>query len=516
MTENTQNAETHSKKSQVKAPPAPVVASSEGLEFFSGQDEYLVSLVMGEGTLLSQAARLGDARLRDPQRQVMAKRVGQVQGNQHLQRLVAAGSGASLPLGEFQSMPFQLARQDTPEREVKSGLDASLLRVVVTNPLNFSGVVTTRKEGEGDKAMVKVTAPLITYSASVEILEGVKLGEDSRYIKVGTIQTLTSSSRVGVYKKGDQVVAEYAQAMSMARDTIQYTYGKGEQRFAAEAPFYDRPSTISDQNPSTVVDFKDQPGFGLPLEFGGGRLAAVKGSDRFNTSIGAKRDNTIITLNPFGWEVNWDATLDPDFNVATDEAGKTSAHGITSFEEKSGLVMDVGPSTLDLAKDMQPAYSFTSIDAAMTESALSLWLALPASRDRDPASAAFIEEALRRKNPIFRLKLTVDKSANRGWFDTGSTDAIESFMVATKQSPLKGPFEISEGKSQSIDFNLNEILDPASLVSGSKLSVWAGGQKGSGILGDFSDLPYPFLSQGTIVTYKGDKAGEYRVEVSLA
>jgi hypothetical protein len=517
MSELKQEAPSQKQKtSQAKPAPAAVNAPVVGLEYLGVQEEYLAKSAFGAGSLLSQAARLGDRRLHRAQRRVVAKQVGQTQGNQHLQRLIASTAGReTFPVPKVQAMGYQVARQDTPEREVKSGLDASLLLAVITKPINAGGQVTTRKEGEGEKAIVKVTSPQITFSAGVSLAAGVKLGEDSRYIKIGTVQTLVSSNRVGVYKKGEQVVAEYANTMSMARDTMQFAYGAGEERFAAEPPFYDRPKTISDQHPSEFIDFKDQPGFGLPLEFGGGRLAAVKGSDHFNTSIGAKRDNTIITLNPFGWEVNWDATLDADFNVANDAEGKTTAHGIKTFEEKTGIVMDVGPSTLDLAKGMQPAFTFTSVEAAMNESAIILWLALAASRQRDPASAVFIEEALRKKNPAFRVLLTVDRSATRGWLDSGSTDAIESFAHVTKQSPVKGPYSVAQGKSQAIDFNLNEILDPVSVNAASKLSVWAGGQKESGILGDFVELSYPFLSQGTIVPYKGEKRGEYRIEVTL-
>ncbi len=74
---------------------------------------------------------------------------------------------------------------------------------------------------------------------------------------------------------------------------------------------------------------------------------------------------------------------------------------------------------------------------------------------------------------------------------------------------------MSEGKSQAIDFNLNDILDPAAVGADSKMSVWAGGKKDSGILGDFAELPYPFLSRGAISTSKGESRGDYAIEVSL-
>jgi hypothetical protein len=44
----------------------------------------------GDGTIEGQAARLRDSRLQTAQRQAMAAQIGRVQGNKHLQRVVAS------------------------------------------------------------------------------------------------------------------------------------------------------------------------------------------------------------------------------------------------------------------------------------------------------------------------------------------------------------------------------------------------------------------------------------------
>lgn len=50
---------------------------------------------VGDGTIQTQAAWLGNPRLQNTQRQALAAQIGRVQGNKHLQRVVA-----SLKLGD--------------------------------------------------------------------------------------------------------------------------------------------------------------------------------------------------------------------------------------------------------------------------------------------------------------------------------------------------------------------------------------------------------------------------------
>jgi len=71
-------------------PPEPAPALDLAQEFAPPAAALSGPLgVAGDGTLASQAARLGDPRLHVVQRQVMAAQIGQVQGNRHLQTVIA-------------------------------------------------------------------------------------------------------------------------------------------------------------------------------------------------------------------------------------------------------------------------------------------------------------------------------------------------------------------------------------------------------------------------------------------
>ena len=89
--------------------PAPVVAPA-------GDEGERDERAFGAGDLTDQAARLGDARLSTIQRQSMALRVGQVQGNQHLQRMVASlgrGGGTAAVQREYGPSTITEAPQGT-------------------------------------------------------------------------------------------------------------------------------------------------------------------------------------------------------------------------------------------------------------------------------------------------------------------------------------------------------------------------------------------------------------------
>ena len=401
---------------------------------------------------------------------------------------------------------------------VTQGLDASMLHVAITEKPAPSGTVTTSVQGSGDKGMLTATSPLIRFKATVSLDAKVNLG-GTDIIKVGPVQTMTSTERVGVYKKDGKVVAEFSQSHGMVRDARPLAYQGDEKKgefFAAEPPFYDRPKDLSDTIPTTTVEFMDQPTMGLPLEFGGGKLAAIRGADKFNTSVGAKRGGQIITMNPFGWQVDWTTELKEDYSIATDDKGNPLAKGISTWAEQQGIALNTDEWAKLALKDQPWVMKFTSVEAAMTESALSLLLGLVAAREADPASAAIIEEALKKKNAAFAVAVKLNRSVDRGivWEE----DAVSVFAHLSKQSDTQGPVTIANGKSHSWSIAFNDIADPAAINGGSVLSVWAGGgTHDKPILGEFAEFPYPFSGSKTIQVSNADqKTGEYLITVGFS
>lgn len=84
------------RKRQRRVEPAPVAGPMGDLV---GLVELPGAFIAGGGTTEAQAARLGDRRLQAVQRQAMAAQVGQVQGNVHLQGVIASirGNGKTAP-----------------------------------------------------------------------------------------------------------------------------------------------------------------------------------------------------------------------------------------------------------------------------------------------------------------------------------------------------------------------------------------------------------------------------------
>jgi len=230
----------------------------------------------------NQADRLRDARFPKAQLHSFAKNINAKQGNHHLQRAVT----------------HTIARQDDKkDKRVMKGIDLSMLEIAITKPITLSGSLSTKKIGEGQSGIVAVQAPKINFSARVDLSKDVELSKEGEsFIKVGPIQTMTSSQRIGIYKKGNKEVAKYTNQFGQTRDSRRFKYNDdkpGEEGFPAERPFYDKPEGITNNDTYQFVTFEDKPTMTLPLEFGGGKLSRIEGADTFNTSIGLKRGGQI-------------------------------------------------------------------------------------------------------------------------------------------------------------------------------------------------------------------------------
>ncbi len=90
MTKQNQAAETKSDKKRRPKVEPPVVEEQTGDVASLAQLLGGPMAAAGDGTMEGQVARLGDLRLQTAQRQAMATQIGRVQGNRHLQRVVAS------------------------------------------------------------------------------------------------------------------------------------------------------------------------------------------------------------------------------------------------------------------------------------------------------------------------------------------------------------------------------------------------------------------------------------------
>lgn len=121
MTKQNKTAEIKSsKKGRGRAKPAILYEQNDDL-FGQNQSVEKILPALGGDSVQTQAARLGDPRLQSVQRQTMAARVGQVQGNQHLHRVTSAVQRtpesrtpveqANLtPISNLSNLPIQLQR----------------------------------------------------------------------------------------------------------------------------------------------------------------------------------------------------------------------------------------------------------------------------------------------------------------------------------------------------------------------------------------------------------------------
>jgi hypothetical protein len=406
----------------------------------------------------------------------------------------------------------RMLQRDPADPNVKTGLDASMLKVTVMKTPSGGGNVSVKKVGSGADGYAQIESPKIEGEYGVTLDPSIKIGDQAE-IKVGPVQTMTSSERVGIYKKDGKVVAEQRFSLGQSRDARPLSYD-GKETFVAESPFYDKHESIKDANPTVSVHFIDRPSLRMPLEFGGGQLAGLRGADSFITSVGAKRDGTVITMNPFGWKVDWTTELGADFSVPTDANGNPISKGVSTWDEKQGVAIDSPQVARDLLQHADAIFSFKSLDAAVATPSSLLIAGLPAARRNDPASAAFMEQALTQKNPTFTIRIEAAKTATHNIL-SADEDIMEAFANIVKQTPTKGPYTMKAGSSQSFTATLSELADASALNESAVLNVWLGGTAESAILGEFAKFPFPFTGAQTLKLNK-NQTGTYQIYVNIS
>ena len=328
-------------------------------------------------------------------------------------------------------------------------LNASMFDVTDGQPI-LSGNVTATPIAD---AKVNIESPNVSFAATATLHSDVQL-DAGEIIKVGPTQTLLGSERTGIYRRGGtptgEVIAEQRSTVGEVRDAQWQSNPDGSVRADVEAPWYSRPSSVSDTSRTATVNFLDRPSFELPTTVGAGILTETRGSDQFITALSAKRDEQVVHLTSSHWEVPWEVTID---------AAGTGRGGIVT-----GGSSDQAPPTLDGPIAVQAAQewlAFSTIETAMTASNRVLLDHLLAAKTSDNTAYLNIVEALRRKNPTVSVSIAV--GSTDAWV---GTDDLE-LVVQGSQHHVLG--EINDRGSGSVTFNLCDVIDPISMTASTNL-----------------------------------------------
>jgi hypothetical protein len=340
-----------------------------------------------------------------------------------------------------------------PARD-SADLSASMFSVEGGIP-TFPGVMTAAKEGN----KVRLFSPKI--SCIWTVTANKPPGNGERF-DVGPIQTLIRASRVGVYREGGKkdgaIVAEHRTDLGEMRDVSGDIDKDAQLDQSTVAPFYSQPETLNARTPVVIVQFEDRPKNSFPVSVGNGKLTETKGEDSYVTSLSAKKDDNLVHLQTFKWQVPWALKLD-DGIVQDDDQGNTTAQGLgggSSLPEQ-GVAHGEGAVPI-LAAPGATHMDFQTQEAADAASVADLIKYLPNSK-ANPTSQGFIVEALKKKNPTFHITLTVDdKNSLFG------NDSIEMRVKGQKQV-VRPRESASKGGKVPIMVQLNEIFDNLAAVT---------------------------------------------------
>ncbi len=314
----------------------------------------------------------------------------------------------------------------------------------------LNGVVSAHPKSG---SQVSIDSPNITFNATATLHSDVQMDTDE-IIKVGPTQTLLGSSRVGVYRRGGlpngEVIAEDKSQVGQVRDAQWQPNADGTVRADVEAPWYSRPSNITDKSRTATVNYLDKPGFELPTAVGEGRLTETRGSESFITALSAKRAGQVVHLSSSHWEVPWALTID-----ASHSAQGSAVTGGSS---------DIAPPTLDGPIAVQAAQdwlAFSSVEAAMTASNRVLLDHLLAAKTGNADAYNNIVQALRRKNPTVSIQITVGSTDS--WV---GTDDLELVAQGSQRRTLGA---VNDRGTRTETFQLCDLIDPLAITSSTHL-----------------------------------------------
>lgn len=349
-----------------------------------------------------------------------------------------------------------------------------------------SGVMTMSRTATPGK--VTFTAPTIGFNADVSLTNSFCSGSGET-VEVGPVQTVRSSRRVGIYREGGRatgdLVAQHVATMQNRRDA-QWTDSSGTVQATVPAPWYSQPQTLSASlRPSAIVSFLDQPVLALPRRIGRGELVETEGSDEFTLALTAKKGAQLVHLASTNWTVPWAMDL-----LATPRRGQ--AIGISTAPTGPGVTS--GPIAMVSGQEW---ISFDSEDDAFSADNRTLLDNVKPTFDNDITSYRYIVDALKRKNLIADVVLSVVETAS--WWG----DDIK--WSATGRSTVDlGTHDLDEGESTSVALAINSVF-PNGLFPDTSILFLAHDEGHR--FGEL-DWAFPFYPQRTPAHFSGEE-GSY-------
>jgi hypothetical protein len=354
-----------------------------------------------------------------------------------------------------------------------------------------SPVDTAKATKVGDKVLIK--SPGVVYDGHVSLVEGVEIGMEP--IQVGIIQTITSTNRIGVYRKdgkadGD-IVTERRFSLGLTPDTSD---GNGN-NITPVPPFYTSPQNLNNNQKTVHVVAKDFPAHSFPETIGDGKLTETKGGDHFTSSLAAKQGSELVHLKNFAWDQDWSMILDADQSGKGEYATLSS----TTNEPKTpggefGNTGLVNPDNTINAY-MSPA----AADVGLKSGPLTFLKDLAHHKVKAPDSYELMIGALSRSSMKLGIKIVVDSTNSRFGEDkinlTASCSNAKSKLV-----------ELNDNQSATVEFKANDVYDPKYLSESTIVNLWVNGK--------MIQWKFPFNSGQDTVT-NGDR-GRYKIEYFLS
>jgi Domain of unknown function (DUF4157) len=386
--------------------------------------------------------------------------------------------------------PHTAPLQRTPSRVASSsspppGNLASQIKKFSAKLTHAGSTHVTTAKREGD--FVNLTAPGVSYVGSASLATGIHLGPDP--IQVGIIQTVVSSERVGVYRGEGASAAEGATEQRISLRNVP------DAKRGSIPPFYEAPEELTDQKRTVSIVADDEPKHQLPVSYGSGSLIAVKGSDRFMSSLAAKRGNELLHLKNFSWEAPWSLVL----NSNQDGFGGTvnpQNDTMSSPNVPGGLPINkVGN---DPSNIIQAYTSPVAADAALKADRMGFLKDLSRHKAKAPDSYELMIGALSRSSMKLGIKVVVDSTNSRFGKDkinvTASCSSAQTKLV-----------ELNDHESATIQHQANDVCDLKYLSEATIVNLW--------INEKMVQWKFPFNSGEATMT-NGDR-GRYKIEYFL-
>jgi hypothetical protein len=366
--------------------------------------------------------------------------------------------------------------ESSKSSQIKASSDG--LRAKLTNILaDLATSADVARSRRLDDTHVLVNSPGVYYDASVSLATGVEAGAED--IKVGIIQTVKSTERIGVYrrkvigadgKSESKLVTERRFALGLSRDAVT------KDVVVAEAPFYATPKVLNDTQKTVKINTEDHPAHVYPTAIRDGKLTEIKGGDHFTSSLAAKQGDTLVHLKNFAWDQNWSIILDD--NQSGDGDAPSAHEADTAPETPGGEAGNVG-----LADPKNTVDSYINLKEAqdgLNQKGICRFLReLP---HHGSESHALMVEAIS-KSPIkISVEITVEKTKNR-W----GADKIA--VTASAYSDDTKYLELDDGGKGTAEFPANEIYKPEYLSESTVIGLW--------IDGELTKWPFPFNGNPT-------------------